>query len=105
MKEMPRAKSKNTDFKEYLDQKLQNKVWAKEFEEEYKKTKIAVEIAELRERRGLTQSALAEKIGTTQSVIARLENPNYCNYTLKMLDRIAKALGAHVNISITADQH
>ncbi len=102
---MANTKSKNTDFSKYLDEKLQDKVWAKEFEEEYKKTKIAVEIAELREKKGLTQSALAKKIGTTQSVIARLENPNYCNYTLKMLNRVAKALGAHVNVSITADQH
>lgn len=102
---MTRNKNESADFKEYLDKKLQDKAWAKEFEEEYKKTKIAVEIAELREKRGLTQSALAKKIGTTQSVIARLENPNYCNYTLKMLNRVAKALGAQVNVSITADQH
>ncbi len=101
---MPRGKTKtkDTDFKLYLDEKLKDKTWAKEFEEEYEKTRIAVEIAGLREKRGLTQAALAKRVGTTQSVIARLENPNYGNYTLRMLSRVAKALGGQLKVSIRA---
>ena len=99
---MTRVKTKDTDFKLYLDEKLKDKTWAKEFEEEYEKTRIAVEIAELREKQGLTQAALAERVGTTQSVIARLENPNYGNYTIRMLSRVAKALGGHLRVSISA---
>lgn len=50
--------------------------------------------------RGLTQAALARKIGTKQSAIARLESGTY-NPTLLFLGRVANALDAHVKVSIS----
>lgn len=46
----------------------------------------------------LTQRQLAERIGTTQSVIARLEDADYSGHSLTMLTRIAFALGYGVEI-------
>lgn len=40
----------------------------------------------------LTQGQLARKIGTTQSVISRLEDADYRGHSLTMLQRIAEAL-------------
>ena len=40
----------------------------------------------------LTQTQLARKIGTTQSVISRLEDADYRGHSLTMLQRIAEAL-------------
>ncbi len=48
-------------------------------------------IARLREDRGLTQAALARKVGTTQSVIARIEKGEQ-NLSTKTLARISSAL-------------
>ncbi len=53
---------------------------------------IAEEIYRLRKEQGLTQTQLAKKIGTTQSVIARMEDADYDGHSLKMLQKIARAL-------------
>ena len=60
---------------------------------------IAIMIAEMREKRHLTQEDLAQKIGSSQSVVSRIER-GIENITLKKLFKIAKALGAHVKISL-----
>lgn len=56
---------------------------------------IGVRIADLRETAGLTQQALAEKINTTQSAIARIEAGKQ-NVSADMLRRISKALGKNL---------
>ena len=61
-----------------------------------------IEIAEMihqaRTNAGLSQSDLADKIGTTASVICRLENADYEGHSLTMLRRIADALGQRVEV-------
>src|SRR5690349_10855571 len=47
---------------------------------------------------GLSQAELAEKIGTKQSVISRLEDADYEDHSLTMLHRIAVALGQRLEI-------
>ena len=54
---------------------------------------ISSQLFELRSRQKLTQKELALKVGTTQSVIARLEDSNYDGHSLNMLSRIARVLG------------
>lgn len=49
----------------------------------------------------LTQKELAEAIGTTQSVISRLENADYEGHSLSMLERIGKALDQRVSVRMT----
>jgi predicted transcriptional regulator len=44
--------------------------------------------------RGLTQTALARKVGTTQSMIARLEDAEYIGHSRTMLERMAAVCGA-----------
>jgi ribosome-binding protein aMBF1 (putative translation factor) len=61
--------------------------------------RIALEIRALREKKGLSQRELAERVGTTQSAIARLEAGNI-SPSLPTLDKIAYALGAEVNLRI-----
>ena len=55
-------------------------------------TAIAQEIYNLRTKAGLTQKQLAELVGTTHSVISRLEDADYAGHSLKMLQRISAAL-------------
>jgi UDP-N-acetylglucosamine 1-carboxyvinyltransferase len=52
-------------------------------------------IMELRERKGMTQSAFAERLGTTQSVIARIENGEQ-NLTTEMISKISEVLGTEL---------
>ena len=46
----------------------------------------------------ITQRQLAKKVGTTASVICRLEDADYQGHSLAMLRRIAAALGKRVEI-------
>ena len=64
--------------------------------------RINAEIARLlytmRTEAGLTQEQLAELVGTTQSVISRLEDSDYEGHSLSMLNRIAEAM--HKKLSV-----
>lgn len=59
---------------------------------------VARKIYELRRKAGLTQAQLAKMIGTTASVISRLEDADYEGHSLAMLRRIAAALNKRVEI-------
>jgi DNA-binding XRE family transcriptional regulator len=59
---------------------------------------LARKIYEMREQAGLTQARLAQMIGTTESVISRLEDADYEGHSLKMLKRIAEAVNKRVEI-------
>jgi len=61
-------------------------------------TEVASMIYALRTKAGLSQRALAKKVGTTASVICRLEDADYEGHSLAMLRRIAAALGKQVQI-------
>jgi DNA-binding XRE family transcriptional regulator len=59
---------------------------------------IAAKIVALRTAAGLTQRQLAARVGTTASVICRLEDADYKGHSLAMLNRIAAALGKRVKM-------
>ena len=66
--------------------------------EERTNAEVAELIREARAEAGLTQKELARRAGTTQSVIARLENPDYRGHSVRMLQRIARALDRTVDL-------
>lgn len=59
---------------------------------------IAQDIYALRTKAGLTQKQLASLVGTTDSVISRLEDANYAGHSLKMLQRIGAALDHRLEV-------
>lgn len=59
---------------------------------------VARKIYDLRVAAGLSQRALAKLVGTTASVICRLEDADYEGHSLAMLNRIATALNKRVEI-------
>jgi ribosome-binding protein aMBF1 (putative translation factor) len=61
---------------------------------------IAQLIYDARTKAGLSQADLAEKLGTKQSVISRLEDADYEGHSLGMLQRIAAALGQRLDIRL-----
>lgn len=80
-------------FDDYLKEELKDPEFKKLYIREGIKLKIAFKIHELRHKLGITQTALAKKIGTTQSHVARMEHGNTNNYEIKTLQRIAEATG------------
>lgn len=59
---------------------------------------VARQIYALRTEAGLSQRKLAKLVGTTASVICRLEDDDYQGHTLAMLQRIAEALDQRLEI-------
>ena len=70
--------------------------------EETVNIRVARMIYDARKKKGLTQKELAKLVGTTQSVIARLEDADYDGHSLNMLNRIATALNKRVDIRFLA---
>ena len=70
----------------------------KNLEEARGNEEIARKIQELRAAAALTQTQLARLVGTTASVICRLEDADYGGHSLAMLRRIAGALNQRVEI-------
>lgn len=63
-------------------------------------SQVAQMVYDARTAAGLSQSELADKVGTGQSAIARLEDSDYEGHSLSMLQRIAEAVNCHVQLSI-----
>ena len=59
---------------------------------------VARKIVTLRTQAGLSQRQLARLVGTTASVICRLEDADYEGHSLAMLNRIAVAMNRRVEI-------
>src|SRR5438034_7701278 len=69
-----------------------------ELEEARLGAEVARQLAALRAKAGLSQRELAKLVGTTASVICRLEDADYEGHSLAMLRRIAAALHRRVEI-------
>jgi ribosome-binding protein aMBF1 (putative translation factor) len=75
-----------------------------EMEELIEESSLNAELAQLiyrtRTQAGLTQQQLADRIGTKQSVIARLEDAEYEGHSLSMLQKIARALNQRLDVHL-----
>ena len=69
-----------------------------DYEEALVNVKAARLLYDMRTTAGLSQRELAKRVGTTASVICRLENADYSGHTLQMLNRIASALGRRIEL-------
>lgn len=90
---------KRTDALEILDRRyFRTKEQQAELAEARASAEVARRIYELRTKGRLTQAQLAKFVGTSRSVISRLEDDDYDGHSLAMLQRIAAALDQRVEI-------
>ncbi len=57
-----------------------------------------------RKERGLTQQGLAERLGSHQEAVARMERERYRSVSLERLVKVAEALEARVLLCVHATQ-
>ncbi len=67
-------------------------------EQEAENLRIAKTIYELRNNARMSQVELAKRIGTTKSVISKLEDADYKRQSLALLRRIAAALDCRIEL-------
>lgn len=63
---------------------------------------VTDELAERRQRLGLTQTQVAARMGTSQSAVARLESGD-ADIRLSTLERYAAALGHQLELRLTKE--
>jgi transcriptional regulator with XRE-family HTH domain len=90
---------KKTNFDLYLEEQLKEPDFAERFERAGEAWDVALQLAALRQKAGLSQKDLARKLKTSQQNISRLESPSYEGHSLAMLRRVASALGATVRVT------
>jgi transcriptional regulator with XRE-family HTH domain len=84
-----------------LKKQFKSKAFRDSFIEQSMASKLALQIRALREQRGWTQEALAEKAGMKQARISELENPNYGRISISTLKRLASAFDTALDVSFT----
>ncbi len=78
---------------------LKNKQVAQEYKKLEPRYQLISQLIEARVKKGLTQEELAEKIGTKQSAIARVESGNI-NPTIGFLEKFTQAIGTKLIIQV-----
>jgi len=87
-------------FREDLKESLDDKDFRKYYEHELQRLRLGKQIAAIRAKRGMTQKELAKRLKTSQGAVTRLESGAYTGYSLRTLERIAAATGAHLDIHL-----
>ena len=76
-----------------------------ELEEARASAELSRRLYALRTDAGLTQAELAKLVGTSRSVISRLEDDDYDGHSLALLRRVAAAVNKRVEIRfVSADR-
>ena len=88
------------DFDSLKNQWMKDSDFKKEYEALELDYKIALELIKARSKAGMTQGEVATRMGTTQSVIARLES-GAALPSVKTLSKYARATGRHLELHIS----
>ena len=95
-------KGKVRTFRSRLREDLKDPVFKAHYQEERQALMLAMKIAKLREKKGLSQQQMAKLMGTSQQAVSRIESGEYEGFTLKTLEKIAEATGTKVKIEFVA---
>lgn len=74
------------------------------YEEEAAKKELWLQLVEARQKAGVTQAAMAHRLGVSQSQVARIEKRGYDAYTLTTLRRYVQALGKGFSLEVVVRQ-
>ncbi len=91
---------KHLDFAQFKQELLKDKAVGKEYEKLRPEFEVIKAVLRARIEKGLTQRQLADKVGTKQSAIARLES-GQANPSIGFLQKIAKALNFRLQINFS----
>lgn len=87
------------DLKEYLDKQLEDEEFRKEWEEFQPELELMKQVIGERIKQNISQKELADRMGTKQANISKLENGN-ANPSLDFLKRLASSLGKKLEIKL-----
>jgi transcriptional regulator with XRE-family HTH domain len=87
------------NLRQRLQISLKDEEYRNAYADEQLNLHIGTQIKVVREQQGMTQSELAQKLGTKQAGISRLESANYDGWTIGILRKLAKAFDLRLCVS------
>ena len=84
---------------EVLSRQLKNPAFRRRWEETSLARAVAVEVVRYRAKHGLSQAALAKRLGVSQPVVARMESGEH-SPTWATLSRLAKEMDVHFVVDV-----
>jgi ribosome-binding protein aMBF1 (putative translation factor) len=88
------------DHKEFLARAAQKKGFTEAYEALELEYQLASQLLKARSKAGLTQELVAERMGTTKSVISRIEAVGKHTPSLTTLRRYARAVGCDLRVTL-----
>ena len=85
-------------FRDRLKKDLTDPEFRQAFDEEEVFTSLAIQIARIRQKEGLSQTDLAKRLHTSQQTVSRLEDAHNKSYSLNTLVKLAEALHKKLKI-------
>lgn len=92
------------DHQKFLDKAQKREGFTEAYEALELEYLLASQMLKARARAGLTQDAVAERMGTTKSAISRLESAGKHTPSLATLKRYAQAVGCELQIKLVPHQ-
>jgi len=90
----------STNFKDYMNEQLQNPAFKAEYDALEPEFAIIQAMIDARKASGLTQKELAERTGIAQGDISKLENGS-ANPSIRTLQRLAAGMGMKLQLAFT----
>lgn len=87
------------DFQKHLSESLENKEFKSEYDKKELRFKVIDILVGIRVQYRLTQGDLAKRLGTTQSVISRIENGSV-NVGIDFLQKLSTAFDKKIEIRV-----
>lgn len=84
----------------FWEDQLADPEFRRVYAEEATKKALWLQLVEARQAAGLTQAQMAERLGVSQSQIAKVERHGYEAYTLTTLRRYVQALGTDFALEV-----
>lgn len=87
-------------LKEYITEQMKNPEFKKAWDDLDPEFQILKGMIKAREKTGISQTELARRVGTKQSVISRLERGAFSKATLETIKKMADALDLRLEIKL-----
>jgi DNA-binding XRE family transcriptional regulator len=88
------------DHEAFLARARRRRGFQKAYEALETEYQVTIELIAARARAGLTQEAVAQRMGTTKSAVSRLESGGKHTPSVGTLQRYAKAVGCEIKIEL-----
>jgi transcriptional regulator with XRE-family HTH domain len=82
-----------------LKRQLRDKQFRHAYADEHLNLSISTQIKTIRESQQMSQAAFAERVGTKQAGVSRIESANYSGWSIALLRRLAEAFDLRLRVS------